>query len=210
VALVGATGSGKSTVAALVPRLYEPTAGRISLDGVDIATIPRDHLRGLVAIAFQEPTLFSAGIADNVLMGTGSTDRAELERALRIARADEFVGALPDGAGTRLGERGLTLSGGQRQRLALARAVAARPRLLVLDDPLSALDIDTEALIEAALRRILATTTALIVAHRPSTALLADRVALLSGGRIVATGTHRELLRTSPEYAALMRPVATR
>jgi ATP-binding cassette subfamily B protein len=208
VALVGATGSGKSTVAALVPRLYEPAAGRISLDGVDVATIPRDQLRGLVAIAFQEPTLFSASIADNVLMGSGSTDRAELARALGITQADDFVRALPHGADTRLGEQGLTLSGGQRQRLALARAVAARPRLLVLDDPLSAVDIDTEALIESALRRVLATTTALIVAHRPSTALLADRVALLSGGRIVATGTHSELLRTSSEYAALMTPVA--
>jgi ATP-binding cassette subfamily B protein len=210
VALVGATGSGKSTVAALVPRLYEPTAGRISLDGTDIAAMPRNRLRGLVAVAFQEPTLFSATVADNVLMGTGPTGRAELERALRIARADEFVRALPHGAGTRLGEQGLTLSGGQRQRLALARAVAARPRLLILDDPLSSLDIGTEALIEAALRGVLATTTALIVAHRPSTALLADRVALLSGGRIVATGTHHELLRTSPEYAALMTPVPSR
>jgi ATP-binding cassette subfamily B protein len=210
VALVGATGSGKSTVAALVPRLYEPASGRISLDGVDIATIPRDRLRGLVAVAFQESTLFSASIADNVLMGTGSTDRTELARALRIAQADEFVRALPHGADTRLGEHGMTLSGGQRQRLALARAVAARPRLLVLDDPLSALDIDTESLIEAALRRVLATTTALIVAHRPSTVLLADRVALLSGGRIVATGTHHELLTTSREYAVLMTPVATR
>lgn len=210
VALVGATGSGKTTVTALVPRLYEPTSGRISLDGTDIATIPHDRLRGLVAVAFQEPTLFSASVADNVLMGTGSADRAELERALRIARADEFLHALPHGADTRLGEQGMTLSGGQRQRLALARAVAARPRLLVLDDPLSALDIDTEALIEAALRRVLATTTALIVAHRPSTALLADRVALLSGGRVVATGTHHELLRTSREYLTLMTPVATR
>ncbi|MEV7626492.1 ABC transporter ATP-binding protein [Actinoplanes sp. NPDC089786] len=210
VALAGATGSGKSTVVALVPRLFEPDSGRITLDGTDIATMPRDRLRGLVAVAFQEPTLFTGTVADNVLMGTGTPDRAELERALRIARADEFVHALPDGADTRLGEQGLTLSGGQRQRLALARAVAARPRLLVLDDPLSALDLGTEALIEAALRRVLATTTALIVAHRPSTVLLADRVALLSGGRIAATGSHAELLRTNAEYAALMTPVAGR
>jgi ATP-binding cassette subfamily B protein len=200
VALVGATGSGKSTVVALVPRLYEPDSGRIELDGAGVA-------RELVAVAFQEPTLFTGTIVDNVLMGA---DPAELDRALRIAHADDFVRALPAGAATRLGEQGLSLSGGQRQRLALARAVAARPRLLVLDDPLSALDIGTEALIEDALREVLATTTALIVAHRPSTALLADRVALLSGGRIVATGSHDELLRTHPGYAALMTPVPTR
>jgi ATP-binding cassette subfamily B protein len=210
VALVGATGSGKSTLAALLPRLYEPTAGRITLDGVDIATIPRGWLRGLIAVAFQEPTLFSGSVADNVLMGTGSTDDAELDRALRIAQADEFVNGLPYGVRTHVGEQGLSLSGGQRQRLALARAVAARPCLLVLDDPLSAVDIATEAQIETALRGVLATTTALIVAHRPSTVLLADRVALLSGGRITAIGTHRGLLETSPEYAALMTPIAVR
>jgi ATP-binding cassette subfamily B protein len=210
VALVGATGSGKSTLAALVPRLYEPTSGRISLHGVDISTISHCQLRGLVAVAFQEPTLFSASVTDNVLMGTGSTDDAELDRALRIAQADEFVRALPYGARTQVGEQGMSLSGGQRQRLALARVVAARSRLLVLDDSLSALDIGTEALVEAALRRVLATTTALIVAHRPSTVLLADRVALLSGGRITAIGTHRQLLETSREYAALMTPVAVR
>jgi ATP-binding cassette subfamily B protein len=210
VALVGATGSGKSTLVSLVPRLYEPVDGRISLDGIDIATIPRDRLRGLVAVMFQEPVLFSASVADNVLMGTGSAGPAELTRALRIAHAEAFVRGLPQGAGTRLSERGTTLSGGQRQRLALARAVAARPRLLVLDDPLSALDVDTEAQVEAALRSVLATTTALIVAHRPSTVLLADRVVLLSGGRIAAAGSHRELLATSGEYAALMTPVAGR
>jgi ATP-binding cassette, subfamily B, bacterial len=210
VALVGATGSGKSTLVELVPRLHEPVAGRISLDGIDIAAIPRDRLRGLLAVMFQEPTLFSASIADNVLMGTGSTDHAELTRALRIAHAEVFVRELPQGVDTRLSERGVTLSGGQRQRLALARAVAARPRLLVLDDPLSAVDLATEAQVEAALRSVLATTTALIVAHRPSTVLLADRVVLLSGGRIAAAGSHRELLATSREYAALMTPVTAR
>lgn len=209
-ALVGATGSGKSTLAALVPRLYEPSAGQITLDGVDIAAIPRGRLRGLIAVAFQEPTLFSGSIADNVLMGTDSTNGAELDRALRIARADEFVRALPHRTRTLLGEQGMSLSAGQRQRLALARAVAARPSLLVLDDPLSALDIATEAQVETALRRVLAITTALIVAHRPSTVLLADRVALLSGGRITAIGTHRGLLETNREYAALMTPVAAR
>ncbi|GGK50809.1 ABC transporter ATP-binding protein [Streptomyces flaveus] len=203
-ALVGATGTGKTTLTALVPRLHEVTSGRITLDGEDITAMPREELRSKVAVAFEEPTLFSASVGENVLMGAqpGAGER-ELERALAIAQAD-FTHALPHGTGTQVGEQGLSLSGGQRQRLALARAVVGRPRFLVLDDPLSALDVHTEAAVEAALRRVLAETTALIVAHRPSTVLLADRVALLSGGRIAATGTHHELLRTNAEYARLM------
>ncbi|MFH8682221.1 ABC transporter transmembrane domain-containing protein [Streptomyces lydicus] len=203
-ALVGATGSGKTTLTALVPRLYDPTAGRITLDGRDLATIGRAEARALVAVAFEEPTLFSATAAENVLMGAEGAGEAELRRALRIAQAEEFVAALPDGSATQVGEQGLSLSGGQRQRLALARAVVSRPRFLILDDPLSALDVHTEALVEAALRQVLSSTTALVVAHRPSTVLLADRVALLSDGRIAAVGTHHELLRDNPEYAALM------
>ncbi|WP_411134166.1 ABC transporter ATP-binding protein [Streptomyces sp. C10] len=203
-ALVGATGSGKTTLTALVPRLYDPTAGRISLDGRDLATLGREEVRALVAVAFEEPTLFSATAAENVLMGGEGAQESELRRALEVAQADGFVDALPEGGATQVGEQGLSLSGGQRQRLALARAVVGRPRFLILDDPLSALDVHTEALVEAALRRVLATTTALVVAHRPSTVLLADRVALLSGGRITAVGTHHELLRDQPEYATLM------
>ncbi len=157
-----------------------------------------------MAVAFEEPTLFSASVGENVLMGAGEgAGDAELERALAVARAD-FVHALPQGTATQVGEQGLSLSGGQRQRLALARAVVGQPAFLVLDDPLSALDVHTEAAVEAALRRVLAGTTALIVAHRPSTVLLADRVALLSGGRITAVGTHHELLRDNAEYAHLM------
>nr|WP_243745101.1 ABC transporter ATP-binding protein [Streptomyces hainanensis] len=208
VALVGATGSGKSTLVALVPRLHEPTGGRILLDGTDVTALTRAELRRQVSVAFEEPTLFSATVAENVLLGAEHADEADLDRALDIAQADGFVRALPDGALTHVGEQGMSLSGGQRQRLALARAIVGRPRLLVLDDPLSALDIHTESLVEAALRRVLATTTALVVAHRPSTVLLADRVALLSGGRITAVGTHDDLLRTHPEYASLMSPVA--
>ncbi|MER6145227.1 ABC transporter ATP-binding protein [Streptomyces sparsogenes] len=202
-ALVGATGSGKTTLTALVPRLHEATGGRITLDGRDITTLPRDELRGLVAVAFEEPTLFSATAGENVLMGAADAERADLARALEVAQAD-FVHALPQGTDTQVGEQGLSLSGGQRQRLALARAVVGRPRFLILDDPLSALDVHTEALVEAALRQVLATTTALVVAHRPSTVLLADRVALLSGGRIAAVGTHHQLLRDSAEYRSLM------
>ncbi|MEU8735107.1 ABC transporter ATP-binding protein [Streptomyces tendae] len=203
-ALVGATGSGKTTLTALVPRLHEVTEGRITLDGEDITALSREELRAMVAVAFEEPTLFSATVGENVLMGAGAgAGDEELDRALAVAQAD-FAHALPQGTGTEVGEQGLSLSGGQRQRLALARAVVGRPRFLVLDDPLSALDVHTEAAVEAALRQVLADTTALIVAHRPSTVLLADRVALLSEGRIAAVGTHHELLRTSPEYAHLM------
>ncbi|MEU6381544.1 ABC transporter ATP-binding protein [Streptomyces sp. NPDC046909] len=199
-ALVGTTGSGKTTLTALVPRLHELTSGRITLDGQDITELSRESLRELVAVAFEEPTLFSASVGENVLMGD---EEGNLDRALAVAQAD-FAHALPQGTDTQVGEQGLSLSGGQRQRLALARAVVGRPRFLVLDDPLSALDVHTEAAVEAALREVLAETTALIVAHRPSTVLLADRVALLSEGRIAAVGTHHELLRTNAEYAHLM------
>lgn len=202
-ALVGATGSGKTTLTALVPRLHEATGGRITLDGEDITLMPRQRLRELVSVAFEEPTLFSATVGENVRMGAESADDAALLRALDVAQAD-FVQELPQGVHTEVGEQGLSLSGGQRQRLALARAVVGGPRFLVLDDPLSALDVHTEALVEAALRRVLEETTALVVAHRPSTVMLADRVALISDGRITAVGTHHELLRSNAEYAWLM------
>ncbi|MGP3968657.1 ABC transporter ATP-binding protein [Streptomyces sp. 6N223] len=199
-ALVGGTGSGKTTLINLVPRLYEVTSGRITLDGTDIASLPRERVRELVAVAFEEPTLFSATVRENIAMG-GDGD---LRRALRVSQAESFVDALPQGAETEVGEQGLSLSGGQRQRLALARAVVGRPPFLVLDDPLSALDVHTEARVEAALREVLADTTALVVAHRPSTVQLADRVALLSGGRVAAVGTHTELLHANAEYRHLM------
>ncbi|MFJ6946213.1 ABC transporter ATP-binding protein [Streptomyces wuyuanensis] len=202
-ALVGGTGSGKTTLTALVPRLYELTAGRITLDGRDIAAMPREELRTLVSMAFEEPTLFSASVGENVRMGAEHAGDEDVRRALDVAQAG-FVDTLPEGFGTQVGEQGLSLSGGQRQRLALARAVVGKPRFLVLDDPLSALDVHTEALVEAALRRVLQDTTALVVAHRPSTVLLADRVALLSDGRVAAVGTHHELLRDNAEYAWLM------
>jgi ATP-binding cassette subfamily B protein len=204
-ALVGATGCGKTTLTALVPRLHVPTGGRITLDGEDAAAMPVERLRELVAVAFEEPTLFSATVRENVAMGAGPSgaDEADVLRALDIAQCG-FVHALPEGLDTKVGEQGLSLSGGQRQRLALARAVVGRPRFLILDDPLSALDVHTEALVEGALREVLKETTALVVAHRPSTVQLADRVALLSDGRVTAVGTHQELLRTSAEYRRLM------
>lgn len=209
-ALVGITGSGKTTMTALATRLYDVTSGRVLIDGVDIRDLTREELRRHIAMAFEDATLFSASVRDNVLLGrpeltesNDPADAAEAERvlaeALDIAQAD-FVHSLPDGVDTTVGEEGLSLSGGQRQRLALARAVAANPAVLVLDDPLSALDVDTEALVEAALRRVLATTTGLIVAHRPSTVQMADRVALLQEGRITDVGTHSELLKRNEHY----------
>lgn len=209
-ALVGATGSGKTTLTALVPRLHEVTAGRITLDGEDITALSREELRARVAVAFEEPTLFSASVGENVLMGASdSAGAVELERALGVAQA-AFVHALPQGVETQVGEQGLSLSGGQRQRLALARAVVGQPRFLVLDDPLSALDVHTEAAVEAALRQVLADTTALIVAHRPSTVLLADRVALLSGaghrrGHPPGTAAHQHRVRP-PHVRRAVRP----
>ena len=202
-ALVGLTGSGKTTLLSLVPRLYDVTGGSITIDGVDVRDLTRADLRRHVGVAFEDATLFSTSVRDNVLLGRPDLEGAEAERIMRealdIAQAS-FVDDLPEGVDTRVGEEGLSLSGGQRQRLALARAIAARPSVLVLDDPLSALDVDTEARVEAGLRRVLADTTSLIVAHRPSTVTLADRVALMEGGRITAVGTHSELMATNEHY----------
>lgn len=199
VALIGITGSGKTTLTALTTRLYEVSSGSIELDGVDIRDLTRAELRKHIAMAFEDATLFSASVRDNVLLGRPEATEADLEEALKIAQA-QFVYELPEGLETKIGEEGLSLSGGQRQRLALARAVAAKPSILVLDDPLSALDVDTEALVEDALRTVLVKTTALIVAHRPSTVQLADRVALLQDGKIVAVGKHTDLLATNEHY----------
>ena len=199
VALIGVTGCGKSTLTALTTRLYDVTGGQILLDGVDIRDLTREELRAHIAMAFEDATLFSASVRENVLLGNPNATEADLKQALDIAQAG-FAYDLPDGLETRIGEEGMSLSGGQRQRLALARAVAAKPQVLVLDDPLSALDVDTEKQVEDALRTVLTTTSALIVAHRPSTVQLADKVALMEDGRISAFGTHSELLATSAHY----------
>lgn len=204
-ALVGLTGSGKTTLTTLPARLYDVTGGRVTLDGVDVRDLSLSELRRHVGMAFEDATLFSQSVRENVLLGredlVPGTPEAEAitAEALEVAQA-RFVYDLPDGLDTVIGEEGMSLSGGQRQRLALARAVAARPAVLVLDDPLSALDVDTEALVEDALREVLADTTALVVAHRPSTVNLADRVALMKNGRIATVGTHSELLASSAHY----------
>jgi ATP-binding cassette subfamily B protein len=203
VAIVGATGSGKTTLVSLVPRLYDVTGGRVTLDGRDIRDIELSSLRRVAGVAFEEPTLFSMSVRENLTLGRADATDTEIAEALTVAQA-EFVHDLPWGLDTRVGEQGLSLSGGQRQRLALARAVLGKPRVLVLDDPLSALDVHTEALVEKALTRVLSGTTALLVVHRPSTVALADRVALLRDGAIVATGTHSRLMATVPEYRAVL------
>ena len=203
VALVGATGSGKTTLLQLVPRLADVTAGRITLDGADIRQLPLAELRSRVGCAFEDPTLFSASVRENVAFGVQDATEEAIQAALDAAQAD-FVADLPWGLDTRIGEQGMALSGGQRQRVALARAILAKPQVLLLDDPLSALDVHTEAKVTAALADVLTTSTALVVAHRPSTVLLADRVSLLAGGVIAAVGTHSELLATEPRYRHLM------
>jgi len=203
IAVVGATGSGKTTVATLLTRLYDPTEGRITLDGHDLRDLTVRSLRRHVGFAFEEPTLFSASVRENLLMGNPDATEEEVLEALAVSQA-RFALDLPWGLDTRIGEQGLSLSGGQRQRLALARAIIGRPRLLVLDDPLSALDVHTEALVQDALRPLLATSTVFLVVHRPSTVALADRAMLLDGGRLVAVGTHTELLATEPRYRAVL------
>jgi ATP-binding cassette subfamily B protein len=211
-ALVGLTGSGKTTLLQLVPRLYDVTTGSVRIDGVDVRDLTRDELRSAVSVAFEEPILFSASVRDNVLLGTDLTGRAAdalVEEALEVARAG-FAYALPDGLDTIIGEEGLSLSGGQRQRIALARAIAVRPRVLVLDDPLSALDVTTEAAVTARLRTMLTGTTTLVVAHRPSTVALADRVAVLEDGRITGVGRHTELLAAHPHYRFVLTALSER
>ncbi|MGH3229546.1 MAG: ABC transporter ATP-binding protein [Streptosporangiaceae bacterium] len=203
VVLTGATGSGKSTLLQLVPRLADATSGSVRLDDTDIRDIPLARLRAAVGCAFEDATLFSASVRENVMFGAPDADKAAVEAALTAAQA-RFAYDLPWGLDTRIGEQGMALSGGQRQRIALARAILAGPDVLILDDPLSALDVHTEERVTRALHEILAGATALVVAHRPSTVALADTVALLSGGVIAATGSHRHLLASNPEYADLM------
>jgi len=203
VGLVGRTGSGKTTLAYLVPRLYDVAEGQVLIDGVDVRDLHLSSLRSHIGMAFEDPILFSASVHENLIMGRSVVSDEELKRALDVAQAN-FVWDLPWGLETRVGEQGYTLSGGQRQRLALARAVLGRPQVLVLDDPLSSVDVHTEAVIEEALARVLDGVTGLLVVHRPSTLALADRVALVDGGTVKAVGTHTSLMKSNELYRGLL------
>jgi ATP-binding cassette subfamily B protein len=206
-ALVGSTGSGKSVLAGLLSRLYDITEGEIRIDGQDIRELSLEALRRAVATAFEDPTLFSMSVAENLRLGRPDATDEQLAQAIEIAAA-QFVYDLPFSLDTRIGEQGMSLSGGQRQRLSLARAILAAPKILVLDDTLSALDVHTEAVVEGALRRVLHSVTGIVVANRASTVLLADKIALLSrpdtGGTITHIGTHAELLAGVPQYRYLL------
>ncbi len=204
VALVGTTGSGKTTLAALVARLYDPTEGRVLIDGADLRSIDVASLRRAVAITGDDPFLFSTTVARNIAYARPDATREEVREAARRAQADGFIERLPDGYDTRVGERGLTLSGGQRQRIAIARAIIADPRILILDDATSSVDATTEREIKRALAEVMAGRTTFIIAHRLSTIALADEIVVLEDGRIVAAGTHAELLQTSPLYQEIV------
>jgi ATP-binding cassette subfamily B protein len=204
VALVGAMGSGKTALVSLLPRLYEASTGSVAIDGADVRSVELGSLRHAIALVTDDPFLFSATVHDNIAYGRPEATREEVEQAARLAQADAFIRALPKGYETLVGERGLTLSGGQRQRIAIARAIVADPRILVLDDATSSVDASTEQEIKLALREVMAGRTTIVIAHRLSTIALADEIVVLEDGRVAAQGTHEELLEISPLYREIV------
>jgi ATP-binding cassette subfamily B protein len=209
VALVGATGSGKTTVARLLPRFYDVDDGRVLLDGVDVRDIKVDDLRKSIGIVFEDTFLFSDTVRENIAFADPEASQEQIARAARLAGADGFIDALPDGYDTLIGEHGFSLSGGQRQRIAIARAVIADPKVLILDDATSSVDPTKEHEIRAALGEVMSGRTTIIIAHRPATIALADRVVLLADGVVVAEGTHQELLATSERYRTVLAAAET-
>jgi ATP-binding cassette subfamily B protein len=209
VAILGATGSGKSTLIHLIPRFYDVTDGRVTFDGIDVRQLALGSLRSEIGVALQEAVLFGGTIRDNIRYGRPDATDEEVTAAAQAAQGAEFIDALPDGYDTVIGQRGVTLSGGHRQRLAIARALLIKPKVLILDDSTSAVDIETEVKLQDALDRLIAdsahTTTRFIVAQRISTVLLADKILVLDKGQIAAMGKHDELLATSPIYQDIYR-----
>ncbi|MBV8081091.1 MAG: ATP-binding cassette domain-containing protein, partial [Actinobacteria bacterium] len=203
VALIGHTGSGKTTLASLVPRFYDVQRGRVTVDGVDVRDVTVASLRREVGVIAQDPFLFSASVRENIAFGRPDATQEEIERAARLAQADEFVSELPAGYDTVVGERGITLSGGQRQRLAIARAIVVDPRILVLDDATASVDATTEARIRVGLREAMRGRTTIIIAHRLSTIALADEIVVLEDGRVAARGTHDDLIGRSAVYRVI-------
>ena len=204
VAIVGRTGCGKSTVARLLPRFYDVSSGAVLVDGIDVRDRKLSGLRDAVSQVPDESFLFSESLHDNVAFGRPDARRSEVEAASRVAQADGFIGDLDDGYDEVVGERGYTLSGGQRQRIALARTVLTDPRVLILDDATSAIDVQTEEAIHRGLVHLMSNRTTIVIAHRLSTINLADRVVLMEGGKVVADGTHAHLLATEPRYTAIL------
>lgn len=203
VAFLGATGAGKSTLVNLIPRFYDVTSGRIAIDGIDVREIALEDLHAIVGVALQEAVLFSGKIRDNICYGRPDASEDEMLTAARAADADSFVSQLPEGYDAPVARRGTNFSGGQRQRLSIARALAVRPKILILDDSTSALDVATEARVQDAIENLMQKTPTLFVAQRISTAISADRIFIMEAGEIVAAGTHEELLRTSPLYVEI-------
>lgn len=205
VAILGATGSGKSSLVSLIPRLYDVAAGRVLIDGIDVRDFPQRHLRSQIGMVLQQAVLFSGTIRDNIAFGRPDASQEEIEAAARAAQAHDFIAALADGYDTVLGQRGVNLSGGQKQRISIARALLIKPRILILDDSTSAVDLGTESRIQAALKELMQGSTCLIIAQRISSVLEADQIIVLDEGRVAAVGTHRELLATSEVYQEIYR-----